>query len=95
MTNAHRQLALLFTAVALLAGCGGGDDYSAPPPPPPTPAPPPPDPLAAVPDAAKQSIDGLASYLKALTLNVSDTREPVAVDGLTLPASDTAEPTAL
>ena len=87
--NRTRTLGLLFASAALLGGCGsGGDDPVTVPPP----APAPPDPLAAVPDSAKQSTDGLVIYLKTLSLQPSDTREPTALDGLTLPASDGTEP---
>jgi len=87
--NRTNKLAMLFAAAALLGGCGsGGDDPVVTPPP----APAPPDPLAAVPDAAKQSTDGLVIYLKTLSLQPSDTREPASLDGVTLPTSDDAEP---
>jgi hypothetical protein len=83
------RLTMLSAAVALLGACGsGGDDAPTPPPP----APPPPDALAAVPDSARQSTDGLVIYLKTLTLQTSDTRDPVNLDGVTLPTSDTTEP---
>lgn len=87
--NSTRKLTALFAVVALLGGCGSGDDDAAATPPP---APPPPDALAAVPDSAKQSVDGLVIYLKTLSLQASDTREPASLDGVTLPTSDTAEP---
>jgi hypothetical protein len=87
--NRTRTLGLLFAGVALLGGCGSGGDDPAPVPPP---APAPPDPLAAVPESAKQSSDGLVIYLKTLSLQSSDTREPAPIDGVTLPASDGAEP---
>ena len=86
--NRTRTLGLLFASVALLGGCGGGDDPASAPPP----APAPPDPLAAVPDSAKQSSDGLVIYLKTLSQQPSDTREPLPLDGVTLPARDGAEP---
>lgn len=87
--NRTRTLGLLFAGAALLGGCGsGGDDPVTVPPP----APAPPDPLAAVPDSARQSSDGLVIYLKTLSLQASDTREPAPIDGLSLPASDGAEP---
>lgn len=85
-----QKLTMLLATVALLGGCGGGDDDPVVTPPP---APAPPDPLASVPDAAKQSTDGLVIYLKTLSLQASDTREPASLDGLTLPTSDSAEPT--
>jgi hypothetical protein len=89
--NRNNTLAVLFATAALLTGCGSGDDGDAGPAPPP-PAPAPPDPLAAVPDAARQSIDGLVIYLKTLSLQLSDSREPASLDGVTLPDSDSAEP---
>lgn len=80
-------------ASALLGGCfgGGGDDAPAPPPV----MPPPPDVLAAVPDSARQSVDGLISYLKSLTMHPSETREPIELNALTLPTNDGIEPTPL
>lgn len=85
---------LMLAASAALTGCfgGGGDDAPAPVPPP---APAPPDPLAAVPDAARQSTDGLVGYLKALVAMPSDSREPLDPGTAPLPQSDTAEPTPL
>ncbi|WP_395700068.1 hypothetical protein [Aquabacterium sp.] len=94
----HKQLSLslAFASVALLGGCfGGGGDDSMPAPPPPAPAPAPADPLAAVPDSAKQSADGLVGYLKTLSANTTDTREAIDVTGLSLPQSDTTEPSPL
>jgi hypothetical protein len=87
--NRTHKLTMLFAAVALLGACGSGGDDPAPTPPS---APAPPDPLAAVPDSAKQSADGLVIYLKTLSLQPSDAREPASLDGVTLPASDGAEP---
>lgn len=94
----HKQLSLTlaFASVALLGGCfGGGGDDSTPMPPPPAPVPAPADPLAAVPESAKQSTDGLVAYLKTLSANTNDTREAIDVTGLTLPQSDSAEPSPL
>ena len=88
MNHAHK-LMLLFAAAALLGGCGSGGDDPAPAPPT---APAPPDPLAAVPDAARQSTDGLVMYLKTLSQQPSDTRDPASLDGVKLPASDASEP---
>lgn len=89
------SLSFAVAAVALLGGCfgGGGDDAPMPAPPPPAPAPP--DPLAAVPEAARQSTDGLVNYLKTLSTSTSDTRDPIDVNMVTLPQSDTAEPAPL
>ncbi len=91
MNKKHLALSLAFASAALLGGCGGGDDPAPPAPPAPAPA----DPLAAVPDSARQSIDGLIGYLKMLAANKSDTREPIDLTGLTLPRSDSAEPSPL
>jgi hypothetical protein len=96
----NKKIALSFAmaAVALMSGCfgGGGDEAPMPAPPPPVPAPPPPaDPLAAVPDSARQSTDGMVAYLKTLSANTSDTRDPLELNGLALPQSDTADPTPL
>ncbi len=94
----HKQLSLslAFASVALLGGCfGGGGDDAAPVPPAPAPVPAPADPLAAVPDSAKQTSDGLVGYLKTLSANTSDSREAIDVTGLSLPQSDTAEPSPL
>ena len=96
--NKKVTLAFAMATVALMSGCfgGGDDDAPVPPAPPPvTPPPPPPDPLAAVPDSAKQSTDGLVVYLKTLAANTSDTRDPLDVNGLTLPQSDTVDPSPL
>lgn len=83
--------ALMLAATTTLAGClgGGGDDS------PPAAPPAPPDPLAAVPDAARQSTEGLVSYLKSLVATPSDTREPVDIGTMPLPQSETTEPTGL
>jgi hypothetical protein len=95
--NKKAKMAFAMAAVALMSGCfgGGDDDAPMPPPPPVTPPPPPPDPLAAVPDSAKQSTDGLVAYLKTLSANTSDTRDPMDLTGVTLPQSDTADPSPL
>ena len=87
--NRTRTLGMLFASAALLGGCGSGGDDPAPAPPP---APAPADPLAAVPDSARQSSDGLVIYLKTLSQQSSDTREPAPLDGVSLPTSDGAEP---
>jgi hypothetical protein len=87
--NRTRTLGMLLASAALLGGCGGGGDGPAPAPPA---VPAAPDPLAAVPDSAKQSADGLVIYLKTLSLQTSDTRDPASLEGVTLPASDGAEP---
>ncbi|HSW07511.1 hypothetical protein [Aquabacterium sp.] len=89
------SLSFALAAVALMSGCFGGGDDDAPMPAPPPPAPAPPDPLAAVPDSATQSTDGLVAYLKTLSTNSSETREPIDLNRVTLPQSDTAEPAAL
>jgi len=92
--NNKLRLSWALAATALVAGCfGGGDDDAPPPvvPPPPAPA----DPLAAVPDSARQSTDGLVAYLKTLSANLSDTREPIELNAQTLPQSDSIEPTPL
>lgn len=92
--NKKVSLAFAMAAVALMSGCfgGGDDDDPVPVPPPVTP---PADPLASVPDSAKQSTDGLVAYLKTLAANTSETRDPIDVTGVTLPQSDTAEPSPL
>ena len=87
--NRTHKLTMLFAVASLLGGCGSGGDDPVPTPPS---APAPPDPLAAVPESAKQSADGLVIYLKSLSLQPSDAREPASLDGVTLPASDGAEP---
>ena len=75
-------------AVALLglAGClgGGGDDGAMPA-----------DPLAAVPDAAVQTVAGTVDYLAVLNQNPSDVREPIDITAVVLPTSDTTEPQAV
>jgi hypothetical protein len=87
--NRTHKLTTMFAAAALLGGCGSGGDDPVPTPPS---APAPPDALAAVPDSARQSADGLVIYLKTLSLQPSDTREPAALEGVALPTSDGAEP---
>jgi hypothetical protein len=81
-------LLCLATVAAALAGCfgGGGDD---------SPAPMPVDPLAAVPDAAIQSVAGTLDYLDTLSKNNSETREAIDVSAVVLPTSDTTEPQAV
>lgn len=86
--NTHLRLTWALAATALVAGCFGGGGDDAPPPV----MPPPPDPLAAVPDSAKQSTEGLVAYLKTLAANPSDTREPIELNAVTLPTSDGIEP---
>jgi hypothetical protein len=95
--NKKVTLAFAMAAVALMSGCfgGGDDDAPMPPAPPPVTPPPPPDALAAVPDSARKSTDGLVAYLKTLSVNTSDTREPMDLTGVTLPQDDTAEPSPL
>jgi len=96
--NKKLSLSFALATVALMSGCfgGGGDDSPPPvPPAPPPPAPAPPDPLAAVPAAAAASIDGLVTYLKTLSANASDTREPIELGALTLPQNDTVDPSPL
>ena len=95
--NKKITLTFAMAAVALMSGCfgGGGDDAPVPPAPPPVTPPPPADPLAALPDSARQSTDGMVAYLKTLTASTSDTHDPLDVNGLTLPQSDTADPTPL
>ena len=79
-------LAAVAAASLALTGCfGGGDNDSAPAA----------DPLAAVPDAAVQSVAGTVDYLAMLNKNPSDTREPIDVTAVLLPTSDTTEPAAV
>lgn len=75
-----RGAACAAATVLLLAGCGGGGDR------------PPTDPLAEVPPSASESSAGFMAYLRALVAAPSDTREPVALDGLDPPRPDNAEP---
>ena len=71
-----------------LAGCfGGSDDETTTP-----------DPLAAVPDSATATTDGLVAYQQALatvTATTTDSREPIDVSDTVLPTSDTTEPLAV
>ena len=84
-------LLCLVAAAAALAGCfGGGDDSPAP-----VPVPVPADPLAAVPDAATQSVAGTLDYLDTLSKNNTETREAIDVSAVVLPTSETTEPQAL
>ena len=78
---------LVLAAIPLaLAGCFGGGDSDSP-----AAA----DPLAAVPDAATQSVAGLVDYLIVLNQNPTETREAIDVSAVVLPTSDTTEPQAL
>lgn len=90
MKSKHLPLLWALGSAALLAGCFGGGSDDAPAPPPPAPAPV--DPLAAVPDAARQSSEGLVGYLKTLGSTTSDTREAIDLNGVALPQSDNGEP---
>ena len=85
MTRIKTLVSVAVASVAL-AGCFGGGDGAATPPA---------DPLAAVPDSATQSVSGTVDYLNVLSLNVSDSREPIDVTAIVLPTSDDTEPTAL
>lgn len=84
MNRIKTLLALAAVSLAL-AGCGGGDGDAV------VPA----DPLATVPDAATQTVAGTVDYLNVLSLNLTETREPIDVTAVVLPTSDDTEPTAL
>ncbi|MFN0182792.1 MAG: hypothetical protein ACKVQR_03125 [Aquabacterium sp.] len=81
------RLAGLCLAAALLAACGGGAD---------TPPPPTADPLAAVPDNARNTVSGLVDYLGTLNRNQADGREAIDLGTMTsLPTNEDAEPAAI
>jgi hypothetical protein len=83
-TDRPRWVWALAAATVLLGACGGGggDDDPAPPP----------DPLAAVPESARQSSAGLVAYLWMLANNKSETREPVVLDGFDPQRPENTEP---
>ncbi len=88
----HRidKLAVLASLGALLAGCGGQTYTPAPAAPAPPPAP------AAsndLPPSALASGEALVAYMRNLAL--TETGQPLRVDGAQLPASETAEPVGL
>jgi hypothetical protein len=82
--NRKQTLISLFSAAAMLSGCGGGD--GAPPPPPP------PSATDAVPDSASASAAGLARYLTDLgTMQVED-KEPVDLSSFAPKTAEDTEP---
>lgn len=85
LNRSWRQVVALSSLVALGA-CGGGS-YEAPPPPA--------DPLATVPDSARQTVSGLVSYLDILSKNPTEGREAIDTAGLTLPSNEDGEPAPL
>ncbi len=81
--------AVAVSTLVALAGCGGGGGGGDPAPP-----------LAvdAIPATASQSVAGLNTYVTALaqtSTDVSDSREPLSVDGFTPMMSDDSEPAAV
>lgn len=81
------SLIAVFTAAALLAGCGGGGSDATPVPPPAA--------TDAVPDSASASAQGLKSYLMALSRLLPEDAEPLDLSGFAPQTSDDAEPEAV
>ena len=77
------NLIALFSAVALLAGCGGGSDDAPPPPPAAT---------DAVPDTASADAAGLKKYLSDLSKDTSDTKDALELTSFDPKLVDDAEP---
>lgn len=85
----HKQtLAMLFSSVALLSGCGGGSD---------TPPPPPPPPAAtdALPSDAGTTAAKFKSYLVDLSADTPDTKEALDVSTFSPKQDDDTEPEAV
>jgi hypothetical protein len=66
--NNKQTLAMLFSSVALLSGCGGGGGYDVPPPPPPAAT-------DAIPDTASASAAGFNTYLVSLSKDLPETKD--------------------
>jgi hypothetical protein len=79
-----QTLALLFSSVALLSGCGGGD--SPPAPPPPTAA------TDAIPVDAGTTAAKFKSYLVDLSADTPDTKEALDVSTFSPKQDDDTEP---
>lgn len=75
----NAKLFIAAAAAVLVGACGGGGSSAA-------------DPLTAVPASASESSGGLIAYLKALTAQSSETRDPVSVEGLSPPKPDNTDP---
>ena len=85
MSDLKLRHALLALATAsALAGCGGGDDGDS--------AQGPPSSNSDVPQAARQSQDGLVAYMKQLIASsTNETSEPVRLGDASLPVSENSE----
>lgn len=86
--NQKQTLAMLFSSVALLSGCGGGSD--APPP-----APPPPAATDAIPSDAGTSSAKFKSYLVDLSADTPDNKEALDVSTFSPKQDDDTEPEAV
>jgi len=82
--NKHATLAMLFSSVALLSGCGGGGD--APAPPPQTAA------TDAIPPTATASTAGFTMYLVDLNKDQPENKEALDVASFAPLLDDTGEP---
>ncbi|RQP23665.1 hypothetical protein [Piscinibacter terrae] len=83
--NQKQTLAMLFSSVALLSGCGGGSDAPAPPPPP-TAA------TDAIPGDAGTTAAKFKSYLVDLSADTPDTKEALDVSTFSPKQDDDTEP---
>lgn len=86
--NKQATLAMLFSSVALLSGCGGGGG-DAPAPPPPTAA------TDAIPPTATATTAGFTMYLVDLNKDQPETKEALDVASFTPVMDDTGEPQAV
>lgn len=82
-----QTLILIGSLALLLAGCGGSGGSDTP-----APAPAATD---AVPASASQSSAGMNAWLKALSTDLTDVKEPLSVASFAPPSSEDLEPEAL
>lgn len=85
--NKQATLAMLFSSVALLSGCGGGDDAPAPPPPAAA--------TDAIPPTATATTAGFTMYLLDLNKDQPDNKEALDVASFAPVLDDTGEPQAI
>lgn len=82
----HKQtLAMLFSSVALLSGCGGGGDNPPPPPPPPAAT-------DAIPGDAGATAAGFKNYLVNLSQDLPETKEALDLTTFSPKLDDDTEP---